>query len=386
MLTHGELFAGISGFGLGFEESGIVTKWRCEIDIKPRAVLREHYPDDLLVGDITKVTGNDLEPVDIISFGSPCQGMSVAGLREGLRDERSILFFQAVRLVSELRPAFAVWENVPGAFSSDQGRDFLAVLRAFHELGARDIAWRVLDAQYDGVAQRRERIFLIADFRGERAGEILFESPCVCGNPAPSREARAGVAAGVAPSLRSCGVGTERIGDSRGQDCVIPCVTHCLKAEGHDASEDGTGRGVPLAVAYRTSGNCGVMEQGDKTAALNCGTDPNQTIVAYNIVGCGQVGKNHAYESQVSGCLQHKGLAATGNEAGTLVKDRIGVRRLTPRECERLQGFPDDWTRWGIDEKGKRIEIADGPRYRMLGNAVCRNSAMWLGKRILASL
>lgn len=204
MLTHGELFAGIGGFGVGFESAGIVTKWRVEIDNAARSVLRKRYPNDVLMRDVRECGRHNLEPVDIISFGSPCQDLSVAGKRAGLDGARSGLFFEAIRIVSELRPTLGIWENVPGAFSSNSGRDFIAVLRAFHDIGARDIAWRVVDAQYDGVAQRRNRVFVVADFGGERAGEILFKCACMCGHPAPSREAGKGVAHSVTASPGGC--------------------------------------------------------------------------------------------------------------------------------------------------------------------------------------
>lgn len=148
---------------------------------------------------------HNLEPVEIITFGSPCQDLSVAGKRAGLAGSRSGLFYEAIRIVSELRPALAIWENVPGAFSSNAGRDFAAVLSAFRDIGARDIGWTVLDAQYSGVAQRRRRVFVVSDFRGDRTGEILFESPCVCGNPPPSREAGPGVAESISACLNSGG-------------------------------------------------------------------------------------------------------------------------------------------------------------------------------------
>ena len=163
-LTHGELFAGISGFGQGFARVGIKTVWHVEIDDKCRVILGHHYPDTLLLDDVKECGKHNLPPVDVISFGTPCQDLSVAGKRKGLKGERSGLFFEGIRIVDELQPAFAVWENVPGAFSSNSGRDFASVLAAFRECGARDIAWRVLDAQYFGVAQRRRRVFVVADF------------------------------------------------------------------------------------------------------------------------------------------------------------------------------------------------------------------------------
>jgi len=174
-LTHGELFAGISGFGLGFADSNIETLWAVDIDKNCKRVQKYHYPDRLWLDDVCEVGKHNLPYVDIISFGSPCQDLSIAGKQGGLKGERSGLFFEAIRIISELKPAIAIWENVPGAFSSNSGRDFLAVLTAFQECGARQFGWRVIDAQYCGGVQSRRRIILVTDFRGECVGEILFK-------------------------------------------------------------------------------------------------------------------------------------------------------------------------------------------------------------------
>ena len=199
-LTLGSLFDGIAGFPLSASRYGIATKWASEIEAFPIKVSNKHFPDMEHLGDVSEVNGAEIEPVDIISFGSPCQDMSVAGKREGLGGARSGLFMEAVRIIKEMRiatdemyPRFAIWENVPGAFSSNNGHDFRAVLEEITEAeipmpnsgrwaeagmvgrNGRSVAWRVLDAQYWGVPQRRKRIFLVADFGGECAGEILFE-------------------------------------------------------------------------------------------------------------------------------------------------------------------------------------------------------------------
>lgn len=180
-LTLGSLFAGIGGFDLGFERAGFKTLWQCEIDKAAQGVLRRHFPDAKLHSDVCQVGAHNLEPVDVVTYGSPCQDLSVSGKREGLAGQRSGLFHEAVRVIRELRerygkPDIAIWENVPGAFSSNGGGDFAAVIQTLADIGARDICWRVLDSRYFGVAQRRRRVFLVADFGGERAEQILFES------------------------------------------------------------------------------------------------------------------------------------------------------------------------------------------------------------------
>lgn len=216
----GSLFDGSGGFPLAGAMFGIEPVWASEIEPFPIKVTTKRFPNMKHLGDVTKINGAEIEPVDIITFGSPCQDLSVAGKQAGIHEgERSNLFFEAIRIIKEmrehdraigrsddlLRPRFAVWENVPGAFSSNKGKDFQAVLQAFCEIkGAGSdvpeppkgkwkpagcivgdgwsVAWRVYDAQFWGVPQRRKRIYLIADLGSERAGEILFEREGVCWN------------------------------------------------------------------------------------------------------------------------------------------------------------------------------------------------------------
>jgi DNA (cytosine-5)-methyltransferase 1 len=212
---------------LSAQRHGIEPVWASEIEPFPIKVTQHHFPNMKHLGDITKINGTEIEPVDIITFGSPCQDLSVAGKREGLQGERSGLFMDAVRIIREMRrasggecPRFIVWENVPGAFSSNKGEDFRAVLSEIAETKIPmprsgkwanagmvrteriDIAWRTLDAQYWGVPQRRRRIFLVADFTGQCAGEILFKPEGLRGHSAESGEAREGIAADAERGVR----------------------------------------------------------------------------------------------------------------------------------------------------------------------------------------
>ena len=225
----GSLFDGSGGFPLAGALFDIEPVWASEIEPFPIRVTKARFPGMKHLGSVTEVKGDEIEPVDIITFGSPCQDLSVAGKQAGIHGgERSSLFFEAIRIIKEMRkhdrdigrsgidirPRFAVWENVPGAFSSNKGEDFRAVLQAFCDVGEEgwipvpqpqggrwkpsgtivgngwSLAWRVYDAQFWGVPQRRKRIYLIADFGSERAGEILFESEGVCWDSQTSREAR----------------------------------------------------------------------------------------------------------------------------------------------------------------------------------------------------
>jgi DNA (cytosine-5)-methyltransferase 1 len=228
-VTLGSLFDGIGGWLLAARHAGVTPVWASEIELFPCSVTARHFPDVKQLGDITQIDSDTLTPVDIICAGSPCQDLSIAGKRKGLNGERSGLFRTAVDLVRRMRertagkyPRFFVWENVPGAFSSSRGMDFQAVLEEIGESeipmpqGNRwapaglvqcpraEIAWRVLDAQYWGVPQRRKRIFLVADFAAHdrRAGEILFECEGVSGNPAESKGTRKGAARGTADCTR----------------------------------------------------------------------------------------------------------------------------------------------------------------------------------------
>ena len=224
----GSLFDGSGGFPLAGALFGIEPVWASEIEPFPIKVTKARFPGMKHLGDVTKIDGAEIDPVDIITFGSPCQDLSIAGKQAGIHDgERSNLFFEAIRIIKEmrehdrklgrtdkfLRPRYAVWENVPGAFSSNKGKDFKAVLQAFCDVcgsgfpvpepprgkwshagtvvgNGFSVAWRLYDAQFWGVPQRRKRIYLIADFGSERAAEILFEPEGVCWDSAESRRAR----------------------------------------------------------------------------------------------------------------------------------------------------------------------------------------------------
>lgn len=228
-ITLGSLFDGIGGFPLSGAMCGVEPVWASEIEPFPIAVTMNRFPNMKHLASVTDIKGDQIEPVDIITFGSPCQDLSVAGKQAGIHEgARSNLFFEAVRIIKEMRehdrstgrtgfdvrPRFAVWENVPGAFSSGKGKDFQAVLQTLCEVSdpyvsiplveggwsksgcivgnGYSVAWRVYDAQYWGVPQRRKRIYLVADFASKRAGEILFESEGVSGHPETSRETRQG--------------------------------------------------------------------------------------------------------------------------------------------------------------------------------------------------
>ena len=231
-MTLGSLFDGIGGFPLAAARNGITPVWASEIETAPVSITKKHFPDMKHLGDITKINGAEIEPVDIITFGSPCQDLSVAGKRAGLDGERSGLFLEAIRIIKEMRdatdgtrPRFCVWENVPGAFSSNGGDDFRVVIDEIAKIAEPGVsipgpprgegwpvsgsvmgdcwslAWRVMDAQYWGVPQRRKRIFLVADFGGHGAGEILFKPDGLQGDFAKGGTEGEGTAARAGESV-----------------------------------------------------------------------------------------------------------------------------------------------------------------------------------------
>lgn len=374
-------------------------------------------------GDITKIRGADVPPVDAVIGGSPCQGLSIAGRRVGLADERSGLFMEQIRVIKEMRrshgkPRWMVWENVPGAFSSNKGEDFGAVLHETIRIicpkappvsvpqngwptsgcivgDEWSLAWRVLDAQFWGVPQRRRRIALVADFAGQSAPEILFEREIVSGDSEPGEAPREGTsgaaAAGTYPAIaRSI---TARYD---GSPCIDrgPNIVFCLQGNGIDRAETAgcNGRGWKEDVSYTLNtidrpavcaafklGNgerarsIGYAEEQSPTLNAECGgnkpaildmTHTDAAPLTYRQNGFG----DYKESDTASSCKQRDFKDATD-----LCMQYRTIRRLTPLECERLQGFPDGWTDIGAwtDTKGQvHKESSDSARYRALGNSI----------------
>ena len=398
----GSLFDGSGGFPLAGAISGIEPVWAAEVEPYPIAVTRSRFPQMEHLGSVTEVHGDKVRPVDVITFGSPCQDLSVAGKRAGIHDgQRSNLFFEAVRIIKEMRdatngrhPTFAVWENVPGAFSSNKGADFRCVLEAFVRISAEisvpgpangrwnpageivgdgfSIAWRQLDAQYWGVPQHRKRIYLVADFRGGRAGEILFERESLRGHPAT----------GGAPGQGAAANATGSAGRNRGIEHMNPWAI-CFKArQGAKARSIGASETVTPTLGSEAGGNSvpGICyPQVDRTltaeAASPC-IDRGQNVVCYDARGngdgthCPTLTGDH--ENRITDytalCIGHgePNSITMANQANTLtcMHDQQAVltsgkpprkyiiRRLTPLECCRLQGFPDGW---GIPDHKDRM-------------------------------
>jgi DNA (cytosine-5)-methyltransferase 1 len=582
ILTYGELFAGVSGMGLGFDAAGMIGRWRVEIDRAAAGVLARHHPNDILEADVvafakwlSRLKKHDPKRfesylVSVLGGGSPCQDLSVAGLRAGLDGERSGLFRIMVRICRILRPRVVVWENVLGALSSNAGKDFACVIGAFtgcipdvpddgwgyggfaRSASSRgwNVAWRVFDSEYFGVPQRRYRVFLVASAGDGSCAEILFEPESVRGDNPPSREAgqsatgtlaarpagsgglgtdmdldggviagtltsgsgggrydkapMTAVCANVAPTINAAfgeKQGLENQHIDGGGGCSLPAVArtlttsnqridaetetliptrqggffddavaHTLRAEGFDASEDGTGRGTPLVpVAFDTTqitsaenrsqpkagGPCHPLSAGAHAPAIafnlrgrDGGAMPEAADAAslraasggssrsYVAFSCKDSGADSGEVAPTLRAMGHAGshanaggqvavafnwqaagnqttLGANTESAATLSKSTTqavaqiqpfygspapkiafsGVRRLTPRECERLQGWPDDHTRFRLKVKrvgndwrivgDKVIEQADGTRYRQCGNGITATVSAWIAERIV---
>ena len=454
-------------------KNGVKPLWSSEIDEYPAAVTEYHFPDVKQYGDITQIDGTKVDPVDILCAGSPCQDLSVAGKRAGLEGNRSSLFHEAIRIMREMRektngeyPKYFVWENVPGAFSSNRGQDFRAVLEEITESeipmpesgkwaeagmvrsSKCTLEWRVLDAQYWGVPQRRKRVFLVADFTNRCSGEILFERESVCGNPAESK--RTGK-----ETARNAGRSTDGTGAA---DKLITCYNMGQPSNDFEPYTEGGGVSPTLISRMGTGGNQvpiihSVFENRHDEGVRFVKGDKSNTICAGMGEGGGNVPCIHSFALQgsmigrklengpqgngineevsftlntidrhaVAYCMGHDERSATfvpnktdpltasdykqppvvsyQKTVGALCFDDykginnqyVGqdkcvihnqVRKLTPTECERLQGLPDGYT--DIEFKGK--PAPDSKRYKALGNGMAQPCADFVIKQICLSV
>lgn len=447
-MTLGSLFDGIAGFPLAAQRQGIKTVWVSEIEPDCIDIAKRHFPEALQLGDITKIHGDKIPVVDIISFGSPCQDLSVAGKQAGITGSRSGLFMEAVRITREMRgktngqyPKYIIWENVAGAFSSNKGEDFRRVLEEITKSnipmpksgkwanagmvgiegpGGGDIqctAWRLLDAQFWGVPQRRKRIYLVNDFGNGCAGQILFECESVLGyHPQGGSEEQ-----GNSGHSENSVTGTDCRGmaeDADGQmkldfgrtaDRIYINAKQSVTFMGN-AGGGGGKTGLYLLPVYTIAGNVigRIGKGGGNQLGINQDTAPTLTgadrhAVAYAagflpkagakargigyteeatptitsknvtavVAGFTQSGYGE-FKEGVGTLKKSRGAAGGGSETLAVILERIAqavkyrVRRLTPLECERLDGFPDEWTRYGASGK----EMSDNARYMVLGNSI----------------
>ncbi len=373
-LTVGSVFSGIGGFEEGFRRSGARTLFSCEIDPKCRQVLARHFPGVPRAHDIKEITGDGLRAAglvpDVLVGGFPCQDVSVAGRRAGLDGERSGLFWELARLLDEAKPEWIVIENVPGLLSSAGGRDMGAILWVLADLGYMG-AWRVLDAQWFGVAQRRRRVLIVGHLGdGERARQVLLEPEGGGGDPPASRAQ----VSGVAGTLGSSPKGSGRRCDFDRSGAFIPTVSPALcaqrgqRGQRYDHNEQAF---LPVAYGLAENQRAEVLMTEEYLRQLTAGGGkPGQgyPAVAYHLTQ--DPITSEELTPALGGVKPTTGYATAG-----VLTPQLAVRRLTPTECERLQGFPDGWT------DGQ----PDSVRYRQLGNAVCVNVVEWLARRLVAA-
>jgi DNA (cytosine-5)-methyltransferase 1 len=419
-------------------------RWQSEIEPFPAAVLAHRFPDAVNLGDMTKFQEWPDATVDVLVGGTPCQSFSVAGLRKGLDDPRGNLMLTYLAIARRYRPRWLVWENVPGVLSSNGGRDFGAFLRGLGECGY-GFAYRVLDAQYvrtprfpRAVPQRRRRVFVVGhlgDWR--RAAAVLFDAESMSGHPAPRREAGQRpahtisarptgggglgtdfdcdgglIAAPVSSTLNAAFGEKQGLEDQHINSGAPLFVAHSLRGEGFDASEDCTGRGTPLvpvaiqerAVSENPDVGPGGKGWNDDGAAYALEARHHVQAVAFGAQNSAAQGDDMCEQfsppltttrtpavafdlNQITSKINqskpdpavHHTLPATS--CPPHLATPYAVRRLTPTECERLQGFPDDWTK--ISYRNKPAEqCPDGPRYKALGNSMAINCMEFIFERL----
>ena len=384
-INHLDLFSGIGGFHLGFEKAGFeVNSYFSEVDKYAIDVYKNNFKNSNYVGSVTDVRGTQLPKIDAITFGSPCQDFSLAGKRKGMGGQRSSLITEAIRLIDECRPRFFVWENVKGTFSSNNGEDFWAIIQAFTNIGGYRLEWQLLNTKWF-LPQNRERIYLVGYLGDGCSGQVF-----------PIRESSKQINELQGQQTNTCCLTTRYGADGNGS-YLIERKLNAQKVEigtlrTHNdgkgfrkikdgdcptiparAREDGSGQPI-IKINSATSKGYEEAAQGDSINYSNPNSETRRGRVGKGVAqtldtSCNQAViydgyNNKVKEENVVGTItQH--CSRSGLTNGFKVINENKIRRLTPIECERLQGFPDNWTEYG--ESGK---ISDTQRYKMCGNAV----------------
>lgn len=410
-MTFVSLFAGIGAFDRALGQEGYRCVGQCEIEPYARSVLDRHWPDVPKHDDVQTIRPNTFTYPDLVTFGSPCTGLSQAGFKQGFEDERSALFVHAIRYIEELLdatdgryPRYALWENVPNALSTNKGADYRQALSALLQTevpvpgsgrwaksglargNGRAVAWRVLDAQHFGLAQRRPRLFALVDLGGGCPGEVLLESEGLPGDPGPSEatgpKASSGAGRGVVADhgvvtaiTRSLGAGGPDAAHAQA-GWLIPEKSRTLSTSNNRldvSTETFAVEPIPFDLAQITHpANRTRAEAGMKNGTLTATGSPHVVI--------------HSSDGVHSDPITTSEPRSWTNEGTTfrlrnVVQQGWRVRRLTPVEGERLMGFPDGWTAWGV-KNGAKVSIADTPRFRLIGNSLAVPVARWIGKRL----
>lgn len=439
-LVYGSVCSGIEAATAAWHHLGWNPAFFSEIEPFPSAVLNHHYPNTPNYGDLTKYETWPIAPgsIDLLVGGTPCQSFSVAGLRKGLADPRGNLALVYLGLVDRIKPKWVVWENVPGVLSSGGGRDFGSFLGALGEIGY-GFAYRVLDAQFFGVAQRRRRVFVVGYLGDWRpAAEVLFEQESLSGNPAPSRKAGERVAPTVTQGPPFSRTGNERVkcdaivshqrpmvfGADLSQKaegigfvaeqcpCIAPgthpghgshVISFQTKQQGLDTAENICGtlcandykepQAVALQpIAFQQTADCLTAAYSRNWNGNASATNDSLFVAQPIAVDCYNQTLNHTAQAissaatdinHTGGVLVNISNSLTCSQQAAVCEASMVVRRLTPVECERLQGFPDNFTRIPWRNKSA-TECPDGPRYKALGNSMAVPVMRWIGERIHA--
>ena len=379
-INHLDLFSGIGGFHLGFERAGFKIKsYFSEIDKHAIAVYKHKFKDATYVGSVTDVHGGDLPRIDLITFGSPCQDFSLAGKRAGMGGDRSSLILEAIRLVRECRPRVFIWENVKGAFSSNAGEDFAAILQEFANIGGYRLEWQLLNTSWF-LPQNRERIYLVGysttpkrGWRGvfpigENRTEVVEQfvrqiGTCLdSGGKQPYQQDRVYDSTGHAPALNA--------GKS---DLIIKAGTWRTHKDGQGfrAIQDGNAPTIPARATESGSGQP-VIKMNYASKALN------ETIENSNLIE----GEPQALDLYNRVARDESPTLTEPHHNSLRMFDGYRIRRLTPIECERLQGFPDDHTAFG-NYDGEVKPVSNSQRYKQCGNAVTVDVVLAVAKKCI---
>jgi DNA (cytosine-5)-methyltransferase 1 len=380
------LFSGVGGFDLGLENAGMKTIYQCEWDKHANSILERHWPTVPRWGDISTLTAKEIlshgTPPDVVAWGSPCQDLSVAGKRAGLEGERSGLFHEGIRIINELRketnneyPRISIWENVAGALSSNRGADFGVILDEMAKAGAMVIEWALLDAQHFGIPQRRRRVFLIAIFNSATASNC--PSPLLPVGESLPRDTAKGKSKGQEASgeiTESLGAGSEWWDGGQIADALTTTSNEQRMPDKKRLQV------VVQETPTRLLGSdiIGSLNATDYKWPQNQQLDENKFIVTEPmLLDIQRVGDIRVYAPPVQALQARMGTG--GNSTPMVVELPMAVRRLTPLECERLMGWPDDHTRYKADG----TEQADTHRYKQCGNGVASPVAEWIGKQLM---
>jgi DNA (cytosine-5)-methyltransferase 1 len=431
------LFSGVGGFDMGLENAGMQTVFQCEWDKHANSILHKHWPDVPKWDDVSTLTGKHIlahaPVIDVVAWGSPCQDLSGANTnRTGLEGKRSGLYYEGIRIIKELQeesngqyPRISIWENVVGALSSNRGADFGVILDEMAEAGALAIEWSVLDAQYFGVPQRRRRVFVIAIFdpvlASRSSNPLLPVSKSLPGDIAKGKQARQNTSRSTTKSTRTSNaiIGSDIVGSLNTSDakmissqyvnenkCVVEPFVKSSRAQTSEDSETwipgevnptlnsfdvGDTRATTAIiqpVLFENSYRDGARIANDgvtQTLTSKMGTGGGNTpmiaqSVAYSIREDAKANNFSATELDHANSLSALRPSPQSHHAQMFIAEpTMAVRRLTPLECERLMGWPDDHTRYKADG----TEQADTHRYKQCGNGVASPVAQWIAKHIL---